>query len=602
MLAALLAFALFPFFAPRVSAAPEEAEEIEEAAAPVMAEKNRFPIFVDGKEAKINGYIIDGRSYYEIRDLEGVIGFYLDFNKQLQTIEIDTSGLHKGETALQEQIDYLTTQNMGLVEQQRQMAEENHSLRIWLWMTPVLAVAMIIAVAALIIFILVHRNRMTLPMRQMEDAVAEWPDEITEEFRQRILSIPGEPGGAAKMILRHWERAEEANRALLASADQRGEQRAQERITREICGAFLPPPLTEEILPLSMAAVAGYVHQGAETNCVFFDHFPLSKNKLCFSVGQIPGHDPRTAMLMAVTQIAIRTRLRSGRSLADALSDVNTLLFELSNGLPVQVIAGVLNLVNGNVCYVNAGGTTPLLMRGGGTYEWADAPVSAALGQNENISYREETLSLRQGDRLFFYTEGLGEAADREGTPFRQQFRSVLNQSRGAAGTQEEVLRFVTAEASAFCEHDADLPGFASLSLEYRRGTKEFAYCEVRPQPSFAAEVSEFVKRRCQDFGIEAKSYARLMVVVDELFALCCRRSVRDALCRVEFSLAPDGQLLCVRVLTPLGGKNPLEDPRESTDISAVAFIRENTEYIQFEPGEEQDTVSVVYALGDSPV
>lgn len=600
MLAAVLVFALFPFFAPRVSAASEENEE---AGAPVMAEKNRFPIFVDGKEAEIKGYIIDGRSYYELRDLEGVIGFYLSFNEQLQTIEIDTSGLHKGETALQEQIEYLTTQNTGLAEQQRQMAEENYSLRFWLWLTPVLAVAVIVAVAALIIYILVHRNRMTLPMRQMEDAVAEWPEEITEKFRQRILSIPGEPGGAAKAILRHWERAEEANKALLASADQRGEQRAQERITREICGAFLPPPLSEESLPSSMAAVAGYVHQGAENNCVFFDHFTIIKDKLCFSVGQIPGHDSGTAMLMAVTQIAIRTRLRSGRGLADALSDVNTLLFELSNGLPVQVIAGVLNLVNGNVCYVNAGGTAPLLMRGGGTYEWVDAPVSAALGQNESISYREETLSLRQGDRLFFYTEGLGEAVDREGTAFlQQQFRSVLNRSRGAAESQEEVLRFVEAEASAFCEHDADLPGYASLSLEYRRGTKEFAYCEVRPQPSFAAEVTEFLKRRCQDYRLDTKSYARLMVVVDELFALCCRRSVRDAVCRVECSLAPDGQMLCVRVLTPLGGKNPLENPRESTDVSAVAFIRENTEYTQFEPGEAQDTVSVIYALGDPPV
>ena len=44
----------------------------------------------------------------------------------------------------------------------------------------------------------------------------------------------------------------------------------------------------------------------------------------------------------------------------------------------------------------DAGGALPLLMRNGERYEWLEAPVYAAVGMNENVSYRSMQLRLRQ--------------------------------------------------------------------------------------------------------------------------------------------------------------------------------------------------------------
>ena len=47
----------------------------------------------------------------------------------------------------------------------------------------------------------------------------------------------------------------------------------------------------------------------------------------------------------------------------------------------------------------------------------------------------------------------------------------------------------------------------------------------------------------------------------------------------------------------PLQGVNPVEDVQEGTEASAVEFIEDQTEYLTFKKGEEQDTVTAVCFL-----
>ena len=76
-------------------------------------------------------------------------------------------------------------------------------------------------------------------------------------------------------------------------------------------------------------------------------------------------------------------------------------------------------------------------MRNEERYEWMEAPVYAALGLNQNVSYRTMELRLKQGDRLFLYTSGLGDLTDREGVPFRDQaFRAALNAAGAWPGSR----------------------------------------------------------------------------------------------------------------------------------------------------------------------
>ena len=164
---------------------------------------------------------------------------------------------------------------------------------------------------------------------------------------------------------------------------------------------------------------------------------------LCIVIGQTPGGGVAKALYMVVAQTTIRSRLRQGLSLSETLADVNRQLYDLDSKQSLCALVGTLNTADGRLSYVNAGQQQPLLMRNEERYEWMEAPVYAALGLNQNVSYRTMELRLKQGDRLFLYTSGLGDLTDREGVPFRDQaFRTALNRSRSKAREPGEILRY----------------------------------------------------------------------------------------------------------------------------------------------------------------
>ena len=332
--------------------------------------------------------------------------------------------------------------------------------------------------------------------------------------------------------------------------------------------------------------------------CTFYDYFYIDPGLLCIVIGQTPGGGVAEALYMVVAQTTIRSRLQQGLSLSETLADVNRQLYDLGSKQSLCALVGTLNTADGCLSYVNAGQQQPLLMRNEERYEWMEAPVYAALGLNQNVSYRTMELRLKQGDRLFLYTSGLGDLTDREGVPFRDQaFRAALNRSRSKAREPEEILRFTADEAAAYCDRSADLLGYAALVLEYRKGTRELAHCEVPAVPSSAAEVAAFLKRQFEENGIQRRYYARTAVLVDELFALCCRRSAPGSLVNTECGVAPDGQSVTIRMAAATGGVNPLDSGGDEASENAASFIQSQAYYVTFKAGQERDTITMVCFL-----
>ena len=127
---------------------------------------------------------------------------------------------------------------------------------------------------------------------------------------------------------------------------------------------------------------------------------------------------------------------------------------------------------------------------------------------------------------MFLQTAGLGQTPGENGVPFqKQELRAVLNRSRSNspdAGGDPAVHR--RRGCGLLPAGREDRVGYAALMLEYRKGDKELAHCQVPAVPASAGEVTAFLKKRFEDNSIQRRAYARVAVMVDELFALCCRK------------------------------------------------------------------------------
>ena len=327
----------------------------------------------------------------------------------------------------------------------------------------------------------------------------------------------------------------------------------------------------------------------------FYDYFLLEDGKLGVVLGEVPGEGVSAALFMVVAKTVIKSQLRVGMPLLEAVAEANRQLFEVGQGMVVNARIGVLD-ENGAFSYINAGQQLPLLMRAQDRYEWQNVPVFAPLGQNENVTYQVQKISLYQGDRLFFHTAGLGGIKGRNAESFAdRRLQASLNASRSKHLNLEALLTLIHDDGKTFAERPRSVGGFALLALDYLRSRKDMAHCVVERDRNGAMELAGFLKRQLQENGFDPKEVAQVAVLADEVFALCCRQR-SDSLITVECAVDQKRHLVTLNWKSTFGS-NPILT-REGADTElAVNYIRSATKEITFRLGELQDVLTIVKEL-----
>lgn len=429
---------------------------------------------------------------------------------------------------------------------------------------------------------------------ELTDTVAHWGDTEPEALRARLEALRGPAGELGDVLYENITKLEDRLANIRQEVRTETEREVQGEIARGICESALPNIL-QDYPSRGNFEVAGLIHEGKALSCTFYDYFYIDPGLLCIAIGQMPDGSVPDALFMVVAQTTIRSRLRQGHSLAETMAEVNTQLYDLGESRSVNALVGTLNTSDGRFNYVNAGGQVPMLMKNEQDYEWLKAPVYAPLGLNQNVSYRTMDIRLRQGDRLFLYTEGLGAAANSDGAEFREQsLRTALNLSRTKSGEPAQTLTFLSDEAEAYCDSREGCPGYASVLLEFRKGDRELAHCKVINIPEQAPEVMDFLKERFSENGIQRRNYVRFAVLADEMFSLCCRKAVQGSLVTVECGVAPDGQSVTLRFVAQLQGFDPLAAEGDDPAGQAASFINEHVDYATFKSNPEGDVVTLV--------
>jgi sigma-B regulation protein RsbU (phosphoserine phosphatase) len=364
------------------------------------------------------------------------------------------------------------------------------------------------------------------------------------------------------------------------------------RLATEINAAMLPKSLPEPEGGLGFA-VQGRVEQLEELGCGFYDYYLLDHGRLCLVMGEVLDKGMSAALFMVVAQTTVKSQMRSGLPLTEAMTAANRQLYEIGGDLALSALVGVLSQ-DGTFSYINAGQRAPLLMRDQDRYDWLKGPVYAPLGQNENVVYQIGQVSVHQGDRLFFHTVGLDDIEGEGGRLFgEQKLQTALNVSRGRDLDLDGLLEYMGREGRAYARRPETVRSFAMAALEYRRSSRNLAHCTVPGNRKGAAQVTEFLKRQLGANGLSRRAAAEAVVLADELFNLCCWTTAVDRPITVEFAMAPGNGCLTLRMKGSFGGKDPMLSGEGDIAANAVRFIRSCTEQLSFEKGELQDVLTV---------
>ena len=194
----------------------------------------------------------------------------------------------------------------------------------------------------------------------------------------------------------------------------------------------------------------------------FYDFFLVDEDHLALVMADVSGKGIPAALFMMMSKIMLQNQAMTGKEPKDVLTAVNNQICSNNKEqMFVTVWIGILELSTGKLTAANAGHELPILKERDGSFELVRDKHGLVIGAMEGIPYRDYTLQLHPGSKLFLYTDGLLEATNASNELFgAERALDALNRAKDAA--PQELLEFVDADVKRFV---GDAPQFDDLTM-----------------------------------------------------------------------------------------------------------------------------------------
>jgi steroid delta-isomerase-like uncharacterized protein len=232
------------------------------------------------------------------------------------------------------------------------------------------------------------------------------------------------------------------------------EAQERERIEQELKVARRTQ---EELLPKALPDLNGwefahYYQPAREVGGDFYDFLDLEDGRLGLVVGDATSKGMPAALVMAAARSMIRALAQTLGSPGEVLRRVNDALYpDTPSEMFITCFYAILHPDSGRLLYANAGHDLPYVRQRSGEDTQELRARGMPLGMMPEMSYEEKEATLREGDSVLFYSDGLVEAHD----PHYEMFGFPRLRRLVAEHDEERLLvDFLIDELSSFVGED----------------------------------------------------------------------------------------------------------------------------------------------------
>ena len=194
----------------------------------------------------------------------------------------------------------------------------------------------------------------------------------------------------------------------------------------------------------------------------FYDFFMIDDRHLGLVIADVSGKGVPAALFMMVSSVLIRHTAAGQYSPAKILQSVNHQICARNpEEMFVTVWLGILDIATGKLTAANAGHEYPMIKGAGKSFEMLKDRHGLVIGAMDGVRYKDYEIVLEPGAKLFVYTDGVSEAADRNLNQFGTD-RILETLRSGEEGSPREILEAVN---KAVREYAVDTPQFDDLTM-----------------------------------------------------------------------------------------------------------------------------------------
>lgn len=200
----------------------------------------------------------------------------------------------------------------------------------------------------------------------------------------------------------------------------------------------------------------------------FYDFFLVDDDHLCLVMADVSGKGVPAALFMMASKIILSNYAKMGKTPSEILTAANASICSNNReDMFVTVWLGILELSTGRLTAANAGHEYPVLMKPDGKFELYKYKHGFVIGGMAGLKYKEYTIDMKPGSKLFLYTDGVPEATNAEKELFGSE-RMVAALNEKPTESPKEILKTVRSTVDAFVKDAEQFDDLTMLCMEYK--------------------------------------------------------------------------------------------------------------------------------------
>jgi sigma-B regulation protein RsbU (phosphoserine phosphatase) len=211
----------------------------------------------------------------------------------------------------------------------------------------------------------------------------------------------------------------------------------------------------------------GSMEPAKEVGGDFYDFFLIDEKTLAVVMADVSGNGVPAALFMVIAKTLIKNNAQMAKDPVKIFEEVNNILCENNEGgMFIAAFMGYLNVETGAFTFVNAGHKPPCIKHVDGGWEFLTCDPCFVLAGLENTAYKSQSLDIKEGDKIYLYTDGVTEATDRSLELYgKDRLIKTLDEHQDDSVTG--IVNAVRADIKDFAHGAEQADDITMLAIEY---------------------------------------------------------------------------------------------------------------------------------------
>ena len=264
--------------------------------------------------------------------------------------------------------------------------------------------------------------------------------------------------------------------------------------------------------------IIGELRAAKEVGGDFYDYVDIDKDHVAIIIGDVSGKGVPAAMFMMKTITSFRDFARRGKTPSEILKDVNASIFKgNTDSMFVTCFLAILDKKTGKLTYSSAGHNPPVI-GSNKNYKFLNSTPALILGCFETANVVDNEVTLKPGETITLYTDGITEARNNEGAFFgEERLINVFNKKDYTCTI--ELHHQIKDEVAQFVNGAPQSDDITILTLRYQGDRLEYDEKFFKATKEESANMLAFISDFSAKHNLPEEFKNQLMVVGDELIS-----------------------------------------------------------------------------------